>query len=93
MKPSPSCSLLEWLSADPNELSRRYDRLYVPRNNGRFLQRNALVALGSTGGEEQLATVEEHADDPVLGDYAEWAARRIRDRVRPERAGGRGRES
>jgi hypothetical protein len=33
------------LEADPAELSRCYDRLYVPRNDGRFLQRNALIAL------------------------------------------------
>jgi epoxyqueuosine reductase len=41
----PVVSLVDWLEADPAELSRRYDRLYVPRNDGRFLQRNALIAL------------------------------------------------
>jgi epoxyqueuosine reductase len=43
----PVVSLVEWLEADPDELSRRYDRLYVPRNDGRFLQRNARIALGN----------------------------------------------
>jgi epoxyqueuosine reductase len=41
----PVVSLREWLEAEPDELSRRYDRLYVPRNDGRFLQRNARIAL------------------------------------------------
>jgi epoxyqueuosine reductase len=44
----PVVSLVEWLEADPRELSRRYDRLYVPRNDGRFLQRNARIALGNS---------------------------------------------
>ncbi len=76
----PVVSLLDWLRSDPDELSRRYDRLYVPRNDGRFLQRNALVALGNTGGAEHLDAAERHAGDPVLGEYAAWAAERIRDR-------------
>jgi epoxyqueuosine reductase len=46
----PVVSLREWLEADPDELSRRYDRLYVPRNDGRFLQRNARTALANAGG-------------------------------------------
>jgi epoxyqueuosine reductase len=37
--------LAEWLAADPEELRARYRRLYVPRNDGRVLQRNARVAL------------------------------------------------
>ncbi|HST25764.1 MAG TPA: tRNA epoxyqueuosine(34) reductase QueG [Gaiellaceae bacterium] len=41
----PVVSLRDWLEADPDELSRRYDRLYVPRNDGRYLQRNARTAL------------------------------------------------
>jgi epoxyqueuosine reductase len=41
----PVVSLVEWLQADPDDLSRRYDRLYVPRNDGRFLQRNARIVM------------------------------------------------
>ncbi len=33
-------------AGDGEELVRRYDRLYVPRNDPRYLRRNALVALG-----------------------------------------------
>jgi len=40
----PHVSLAEWLEADPDELRRRYARLYVPRNDGRVLQRNAAIA-------------------------------------------------
>ena len=32
--------------------AQRYDRLYFPRNDPRFLRRNALVALGNTGARE-----------------------------------------
>jgi epoxyqueuosine reductase len=41
----PHVSLADWLAADPQELRTRYRRLYVPRNDGRFLQRNARIAL------------------------------------------------
>jgi epoxyqueuosine reductase len=41
----PYVDLVEWLEADPAELRARYGRLYVPRNDGRFLQRNARIAL------------------------------------------------
>src|SRR5205809_3604156 len=50
----PTVSLVEWLNEEDAELSRRYERLYVPRNDARYLKRNALVALGNTGGLEQL---------------------------------------
>jgi epoxyqueuosine reductase len=40
----PVVSLRDWLEADPDELRRRYARLYVPGNDGRYLQRNARIA-------------------------------------------------
>ena len=40
----PVVSLVDWLESDPDELRRRYDRLFVPRNDGRLLQRNAAIA-------------------------------------------------
>jgi epoxyqueuosine reductase len=39
----PHVSLADWLAADPHELRERYRRLYVPRNDGRLLQRNAAI--------------------------------------------------
>ena len=44
----PTVSLVEWLRAGGSELIERYDRLYVPKNDPRYLKRNALVALGNT---------------------------------------------
>jgi epoxyqueuosine reductase len=80
----PSVSLVEWLSTDGDELVRRYERLYVPRNDPRYLRRNALVALGNTGGPEHARLAEPYRDgeDPLLRDHAEWALARIAERAR-----------
>jgi epoxyqueuosine reductase len=43
----PHVDLVDWLESDPAELRQRYGRLYVPRNDGRFLQRNARIALAN----------------------------------------------
>ena len=77
-------SLADWLRAGEAELARRYDRLYVPRNDARFLRRNALVALGNTGAPEhaELAEPYVHDDDELLREQAEWALSRIRERTR-----------
>jgi epoxyqueuosine reductase len=78
----PHVELVEWLRADGRELRERYDRLYVPRNDPRWLQRNALVAAGNVGGEREAEAVRDYAghDDPVLREHAEWALRRIEER-------------
>jgi len=77
----PVVSLLDWLEADDRELASRYDRLYVPRNDGRYLKRNALVVLGNTGGPEHVEIVERFEDDPFLGEQAVWARSRIEKRA------------
>ena len=51
----PVVSLVDWLESDPDELSRRYDRLYVPKNDGRYLQRNARIALENEARQERGA--------------------------------------
>jgi len=68
-------SLLEWLHADEADLRLRYDRLFVPRNDGRWLRRNALVAAGNVGGEAERAAVETYctSDDDMLREQAAWA--------------------
>jgi epoxyqueuosine reductase len=78
----PFVSLVDWLSAPDDELRQRYDRLYFPRNDARYLRRNALVAAGNAGGEEERALVEEFAggDDEFLREHAEWALARIAER-------------
>jgi epoxyqueuosine reductase len=72
-------SLVEWLTVDPDELRRRYDRLYVPRNDGRWLRRNALVAAGNVGGADELEAVDAFLDDEddVLREHAHWAHDRM----------------
>ena len=64
---------------DGDELRARYDRLFVPRNDGRWLKRNALVAAGNVGGEAERAAVEEVAagDDELLREHAAWALARL----------------
>ena len=74
----PHVSLADWLQADDDELAARYDRLFVPRNDPRFLRRNALVALGNTGGDPALAEPFAEGDDPLLREHAEWALERLR---------------
>ncbi len=78
----PSISLIDWLEADGDELVERYDRLYVPRNDARWLRRNALIAAGNVGGANERPPVERytHDDDPLLREHAEWALARIDER-------------
>jgi epoxyqueuosine reductase len=77
---TPHVSLVEWLAADGQELVRRYERLYVPRNDPRFLRRNALVALGNAeSGDDERRLAEDFAagEDELLRDHAEWALARM----------------
>ncbi len=71
----PTVSLRDWLERDGDELVAEFDRLYVPRNDPRWLQRNALHAAGNIGSRELVPVVEQYAqgDDPVLRDAGEWA--------------------
>ena len=75
----PNVSLVDWLTRDGTELVRELDRLYVPRNDPRWLRRNALYAAGNTGSAELLPWVEEWAesDDDLLADAARWASARL----------------
>jgi epoxyqueuosine reductase len=79
----PNVSLLDWLRADGEELADRYDRLYVPRNDPRYLRRNALVALGNVGRPEDAPLAEPYASDgdPLLREHAQWALRRLEERA------------
>jgi epoxyqueuosine reductase len=76
----PVVSLREWLESPDEELKDRYDRLYFPRNDPRFLRRNALVAAGNSGARSLLDVVEAFQDDEddMLREHARWAAERLR---------------
>jgi epoxyqueuosine reductase len=78
----PHLRLVDWLQADGDALARRYERLYVPRNDARYLRRNALVALGNVGAPEdaELAEPFRRDDDELLREQAEWAVARIEER-------------
>jgi epoxyqueuosine reductase len=78
----PHVSLVDWLHASDEELQRRYDRLYVPRNDARWLRRNALVAAGNVGGAAEREAVLAYADneDELLREHAAWALERLEER-------------
>ncbi len=79
----PHVSLVDWLEAGDEELARRYDRLFVPRNDPRYLRRNALVALGNARDRAAHGAAKRCAegDDPLLREHAEWALGRLGERV------------
>jgi epoxyqueuosine reductase len=78
----PHVSLVDWLRDDGDALVRRYDRLYVPGKDARYLRRNALVALGNVGEAADLPLAEQFLDeeDELLREQAEWTVARIRER-------------
>jgi epoxyqueuosine reductase len=78
----PAVSLIDWLERDGDELVDEFDRLYVPRNDPRWLRRNALIAAGNVGGPALRASVERHeeSDDAILADAARWATARMAER-------------
>jgi epoxyqueuosine reductase len=77
-------SLADWLDRDGGDLVAEFDRLYVPRNDERWLRRNALVAAGNVGTAALAPSVARYVDDPdpILRDAARWAAGRLDDRHR-----------
>ena len=79
---TPHVSLVEWLRSDPEELRSRFERLYVPRNDGRRLRLNALVAAGNVGGDGERDAVAAYLDDPdeATRDVAAWAMARLEER-------------
>jgi epoxyqueuosine reductase len=74
--------LVDWLSEEGAALTQRYDRLYVPRNDARYLRRNALVALGNVGGPAQRRDLEPFLEDEdeLVREHAVWAAARLEAR-------------
>ena len=76
--------LVAWLEADGSDLVAAFDRLYVPRNDPRWLRRNAAVALGNTGGPEHVPVLARAAagEDELVAEHAAWAIARIEERAR-----------
>jgi epoxyqueuosine reductase len=74
--------LLELLGSSDQELLAAHGRWYIPGRDPRYLRRNALVALGNVGEGSDPATeralrVWLHADDEMLVEHAQWAARQL----------------
>jgi epoxyqueuosine reductase len=72
-------SLREWLETSEEELRVRYDRLYFPRNDPKYLRRNALIAAGNSGDQSLAESVGLYEDDPdeMVREHARWAAQRL----------------
>jgi epoxyqueuosine reductase len=75
----PVVSLLDWLRLPDEELRDRYARLYFPRNDPRYLRRNALVAAGNSADSTLAEGVRSYAedDDELLREHAAWALARL----------------
>jgi epoxyqueuosine reductase len=74
--------LVAWLEADARTVED-FERLYVPRNDPRYLRRNAAVALGNIGGADHVAALERAAadEDELVVEHARWALSRIAARA------------
>lgn len=72
---SPTVRLADWLAEDDEPAPPELERLFVPRNDPRWLRRNALVVLGNTGGTDswKLATAFVEDPEPALRAAAERA--------------------
>jgi len=78
----PTVSLRHWLEEGDSELIAEFERLYVPRNDARWLRRNALIAAGNVGSKDLIPSVERHSgDDPMRRETATWALARLSERA------------
>ncbi len=75
--------LVAWLEAGDERLDDALRRLYVPKNDPRWLQRNALIVLGNAGARDPRAeaVLQEYADgdDELLAEHARWALEQSRE--------------
>ncbi|HSM01119.1 MAG TPA: tRNA epoxyqueuosine(34) reductase QueG [Acidimicrobiia bacterium] len=80
--PDGRVDLIGLLGSSDRTLRDRFDRFYIPRNDVRHLRRNALVALGNTGGPRSVGVLAGYAGhrDAMLREHAIWALGRLDDR-------------
>lgn len=70
----------EVLEMGDDELDAAVGHWYVPGRKMRFVRRNALVALGNTGGPDAADLIMEYIDhdDAMLVRHARWALEQLR---------------
>jgi epoxyqueuosine reductase len=75
------------LGMSDEDLNAVVDHWYVPGRKMRFVRRNALVALGNTGGPESAEVIERYTDneDEMLVRHAMWARDRLEKRMTENR--------
>ena len=78
------------LRATDEELLERLGRWYIPRRDPRYLRRNALIALGNTADPNHAESRAElrrfiEGGDDMLREHAQWAERRLDDRLEDHR--------
>jgi epoxyqueuosine reductase len=81
----PTVELDAWLDeSDDTALVEPLERLFVPRNDPRWLRRNALVALGNAATAEQLPLARRYAEssDELLAAVARRAVVRLETKSR-----------
>ena len=71
--------LVTLLSVDDATIIRRFGHHYIPSRNPRYVRRNALVALGNSGGHhaEETAIAYLGHPDPLLRLHSAWAVGRL----------------
>ncbi|MCW2928547.1 MAG: Iron-sulfur cluster binding protein [Thermoleophilia bacterium] len=71
--------LVRWLEAPDDELDDEWQRLFVPRRKMRYLRRNAIVAIGNSGREQDAALIAPYLESPdaLLREHAAWALRTL----------------
>jgi epoxyqueuosine reductase len=74
------------LDMTDRELDALASHWYVPGRKMRFIRRNALVALGNTGGRIALEVIMRYVDhqDAMLVRHALWALDRLKARLEEE---------
>jgi len=75
--------LLELLGRDDATLLDRYGHWYIPRRQARYLRRNALIAIGNTGGPQAAAVAAGFLSHPdwLLRAHAAWAVGELGDEL------------
>ncbi|MDP8958133.1 MAG: tRNA epoxyqueuosine(34) reductase QueG [Actinomycetota bacterium] len=71
--------LIDLLRSADRSLLVRFAHFYIPRRQSRYLRRNALVALGNTGGPDAVPVLAGYVGhpDPLLRIHAAWALGRL----------------